>query len=93
MKNHDSLVGGQSGCCGHAGAGPGRPHGHEHHQDVVAGPGDEVVICAVRGNATLRSSAEASGLVRDVSGQRYFFCCRHCMDLFDADPTAAFPAA
>lgn len=71
---------------GHSACGGG---GHEHgHHEVIAGPGEELVTCAVKGTATVRSRAEASGLVRDVGGERYYFCCAHCAELFDADPDA-----
>ncbi|SDL12249.1 hypothetical protein SAMN04488242_0309 [Tessaracoccus oleiagri] len=87
MMNHHGTG---EGCCGkHGGTGAhGHASGHGHHGTVIAGPGDEVVICAVRGNQTLRSTAEDAGLFRDRAGQRYFFCCAHCAELFDADPTA-----
>lgn len=79
--NHDHEGHGHSGCCGGG--------GHEHgHHDVVAGPGDELVTCAVKGTTTVRSQAEASGLVRDFESERYYFCCGHCAELFDADPHA-----
>ena len=67
------------GCCGDG-------HGHDTHR-VQAGPGDELVICAVKGSTTLRSQAELAGLVRDYDGVRYYFCCAHCADAFDADPS------
>jgi len=72
------------GCCGGA---HGHHHGHGHGQ-VIAGPGDEVVTCAVKGNDTLKSRAEKAGLVRTFQEQTYYFCCGHCADLFDADPSA-----
>ncbi len=49
-------------------------------------PGDQIVICAVKGNATALSVAEASGLVREYEGEKYHFCCPRCAELFDADP-------
>jgi len=60
---------------------------------VVAGPGDVLVTCTVRGTTTLKSTAETAGLFRDVEGQRYYFCCRRCQDLFDAEHLAGSPAA
>lgn len=79
--DHDHDGHSHSGCCGSG--------DHEHGQhDVVAGPGDELVTCAVRGTTTLKSRAEASGLVRNVEGEQYYFCCGHCVELFDADPHA-----
>ncbi|RPF28274.1 YHS domain-containing protein [Georgenia muralis] len=82
--DHDHKHGGNGGggCCSDGG------HDHGHHGDVVAGPGDDVVTCAVMGNPTVRSRAEASGLVRDFEGERYYFCCGHCAETFDADPLA-----
>ena len=76
----DHHTAGQGGC--------GQGHGHGHRHDAVAGPGEELVVCAVRGNMTVRSEAERDGRVRDVDGRRYYFCCAHCVDLFDADPAA-----
>lgn len=79
MTSHEHA----EGCCGKHG------HGHGHrHGAVLAGPGDQVVLCAVRGNQTLRSVAEEAGLYRDHGPQRYHFCCQRCADLFDADPAA-----
>lgn len=81
----------EAGCCGgHAGGGQGGGH---HCQHDVAGPGDELVTCTVRGTSTLKSTAEAAGLFRDVEGQRFYFCCRRCQDLFDAEHLASNPAA
>ena len=60
---------------------------------AAAGPGDELVTCTVRGTSTLKSTAEAAGLFRDVEGQRFYFCCRRCQDLFDAEHLASNPAA
>ncbi|WP_413451244.1 YHS domain-containing protein [Georgenia phoenicis] len=76
------------GCCG----GGGHEHTHDHH-GVVAGPGDELVTCAVTGTAQVKSQAEASGLIRDFEGERYYFCCAHCAELFDANPHAYTTAA
>ena len=80
---------------GHGGCGDGNEHSHRHdgnehshRHDAVAGPGEDLVVCAVRGNKTVRSEAEREGRVRKLDGQRYYFCCPHCVDLFDADPTA-----
>ena len=82
----------EAGCCGgHAGGGQGGGHHCQH--DVVAGPGDELVTCTVRGTSTLKSTAETAGLFRDVEGERYYFCCRRCQDLFDAERLASSPAA
>ncbi|WP_448072961.1 YHS domain-containing protein [Georgenia yuyongxinii] len=86
-EGHQGHEDNHGGCCG-GGAG----HAHGHHE-VVAGPGDEVVTCAVKGNATVRSRAEADGLVRDYQGERYYLCCGHCADMFDADPAAYTTAA
>jgi YHS domain-containing protein len=47
----------------------------------------------VRGTRTLKSTAETAGLFRDVEGERYYFCCRRCQDLFDAERLASSPAA
>lgn len=79
---NDHEVHGCGAGCGEQG------HHHGHHHDAVAGPGDELVVCAVRGNTTTRSQAEADGPVRDHEGQRYYFCCAHCAATFDADPLA-----
>lgn len=85
--SHDHEGHGAGGCCG-----GGHAHGHEHHA-VVAGPGDELVMCAVRGNPTTRSQIEADNLVRDYENKRYYFCCSHCAELFDADPLQYTTAA
>lgn len=76
------------GCCGRHGNHHSQGADHSHHGSVAAGPGDEVVICAVRGNQTLRSTAEDAGLFRDRADQRYYFCCDRCAELFDGDPNA-----
>lgn len=69
------------GCCG------GHGHHHDHTPDhLIAGLGDEVVTCAVKGNDTLKSQAEKAGLVRNFRSQTYYFCCGHCADRFDAEP-------
>ncbi len=82
----------ESGCCGgHSGG--GQAGGHHCQHDVVAGPGDVLVTCAVKGTSTLKSTAEAAGLFRDHQGQRFYFCCRRCQDLFDAERLAGSPAA
>ncbi len=79
------------GCCG-GGQAEGSQHGGHHCQhDAVAGPGDKLVTCVVQGTTTLRSTAEAAGLFRDLEGQRYYFCCRRCQDLFDAERLAESP--
>ncbi|HEY3545853.1 MAG TPA: YHS domain-containing protein [Propionicimonas sp.] len=75
---------------GHGGCGEGHDRGHRH--DAVAAPGEELVVCAVRGNKTVRSEAEREGRVRERDGRQYYFCCPHCVDLFDADP-ATYAAA
>ena len=80
--SHDHQVHG--GCEGHDKEGQGNQHQH----DAVAGPGDELVTCAVRGNKTVTSQAEDAGLVRVHEGTRHYFCCGHCAQLFDADPLA-----
>lgn len=84
--DHGQEDHGGGGCCGGGG------HGHGHH-GVVAGPGEELVTCAVRGTAQVKSQAETSGLMRDFEGERYYFCCGHCAELFDADPHAYTTAA
>ena len=71
---------------GHEGCGGGHGQEHGHHHDAVAGPGDQLVTCVVKGNKTVKSEAENSGLVRDFRGHRYYFCCLRCLDIFDADP-------
>lgn len=81
----------QGGCCGGQGGG-GHAGGHHCQHDVVAGPGDDLVACTVRGTTTLRSTAEAVGLFRDLAGQRYYFCCRRCKDIFDAESLVGSPA-
>lgn len=85
FHDHDDTQ--ADGCCG-----GGRGHEHQHHV-ALSGPGDEVVICAVRGNPTTRSQAEANNLVREYENERYYFCCSHCADLFDADPLRYTSAA
>lgn len=82
----------QSGCCGGGEAGHQR-EGNHCERDLGARPSDEMVTCVVRGTATLKSAAESSGLFRDVEDQRYYFCCQHCADFFDAEPTTGRPAA
>ncbi|MFZ2625697.1 MAG: YHS domain-containing protein [Propionibacterium sp.] len=47
----------------------------------------------MRGNPTTRSQAEADNLVRDYENTRYYFCCSHCAELFDADPLQYATAA
>lgn len=85
MSHNNHPTQDHAGCCGGAQHQDGH---HGHRQEVVVGPGDEVVTCAVRGNPTSRSLAESTGLVRDFQGERYHFCCGHCAELFDADPHA-----
>jgi len=81
--DHDHQVHG--GCESH---GDEEHGGMLHRHDAVAGPGDELVTCAVRGNKTVKSVAEDTGLVRVHAGVRYYFCCGHCVEMFDADPFA-----
>lgn len=92
MCAHDSEKADGGGCCGNHGGPHGSHQTHGHHGPVVAGPGDEVVTCVVRGNQTLRSTAEAAGLFRDRAGRRVYFCCPRCAGLFDQDPAAYRPA-
>ena len=48
---------------------------------------DDVVECPVMtGTPVNKAQAEAAGLYRDHSGQRYWFCCAACGPMFDADP-------
>ncbi|MHA7861833.1 hypothetical protein ACX1DX_10725 [Tessaracoccus sp. Y36] len=86
--NNQPHGSGSGGCCGHHGSHHNQGAAHDHHGGVVTGPGDEVVICAVRGNQTPRSAAEDAGLFRDHADRRYYFCCDHCAELFDGDPNA-----
>lgn len=88
--SHEHDEHGHCGNCGGGGHEHGHEHGegHSHHHDAVAGPGEELVTCAVRGNLTVKSDAEAAGLARDHEGVTYYFCCAHCAEMFDADPAA-----
>ena len=78
--SHDHPMHGD--CEGHDNESQGNQH------DAVAGPGDEIVICTVRGNTTVKPQAKEAGLVRVHEGARYYVCCGHCAELFDADPLA-----
>ncbi|WP_147017869.1 YHS domain-containing protein [Kocuria turfanensis] len=44
------------------------------------------------GNQVIKAAAEATGLVRDYQGQRYWLCCAGCGPAFDADPAKYVPA-
>ncbi|UNX53335.1 hypothetical protein MF406_09915 [Georgenia sp. TF02-10] len=67
-------------------------HGHGHHDGAkrhnLLGPeADDIAECPVmKGSMVVKAEAEASGLVRDHAGQRYWLCCAACGPLFDADP-------
>lgn len=75
------------------GALPDHPGRDGYRYPGPAGPADRLVGCAVRGNVTVRSRAEADGHVRVRAGVRYYFCCEDCVLLFDADPLAYVPSA
>ena len=48
---------------------------------------DDVAECPVMtGTPVNKAQAEAAGLYRDYSGQRYWFCCAGCGPIWDADP-------
>jgi YHS domain-containing protein len=68
----------------HSEAAPAEGHCHTHS---VATADDSTAECPVmRGNYVDTTDAEASGLVRDYDGTRYYLCCAACGPLFDADP-------
>lgn len=68
----------------HSEAAPAEGHCHTHS---VATADDSTAECPVmRGNYVDTADAEASGLVRDYDGTRYYLCCAACGPLFDADP-------
>lgn len=68
----------------HSEAASAESHCHTHS---VATADDSTAECPVmRGNYVDTADAEASGLVRDYDGTRYYLCCAACGPLFDADP-------
>lgn len=81
----------------HAHGGNEQPdhHAHDHHahdhgghsHTAVAGPGEDLVECPVMpGSMTVKTEAEAAGLVREYEGKTYYLCCDACGPMFDADP-------
>ncbi|BAS18529.1 YHS domain protein (plasmid) [Arthrobacter sp. Hiyo8] len=59
-------------------------HCHSHSVDVAD---ESTAECPVmRGNYVDKAGAEATGLIRDYDGTRYYLCCAACGPLFDADP-------
>lgn len=68
----------------HSEAASAEGHCHTHS---VATADDSAAECPVmRGNYVGTADAEASGLVRDYDGTRYYLCCAACGPMFDADP-------
>ncbi|WP_415853571.1 hypothetical protein [Sinomonas sp. G460-2] len=68
----------------HSEAAPAEEHCHSH---AVATADESTAECPVmRGNYVDKADAEASGLIRDYDGTRYYLCCASCGPLFDADP-------
>jgi YHS domain-containing protein len=65
-----------------------------HHHSADGTEGAETAECPVMvGNTVIKADAEATGLVRDYEGQRYWLCCASCGPLFDADPAKYAKAA
>lgn len=65
-------------------------HNHNHHHDHVHQetdiPVDRQGVCIVTGDAVDKQEAEALGHVCDYDGQKLYFCCATCVQLFDKDP-------
>lgn len=81
LTDTSSSVG---GCCG-----------HPPSADAVGQtPDTEMAECPVMGGTpVVKADAEAAGLYRDYSGQRYWLCCASCGPLFAADPERYATAA
>lgn len=80
--SHSEAASAESHC--HTEAASAESHSHTHS---VATADDSTAECPVmRGNYVDTADAEASGLVRDYDGTRYYLCCAACGPLFDADP-------
>lgn len=65
-------------------------HQHNHDHEMAAAGGstspEDKVICPVMDMAVSKQQAEENGLVREVNGNKLYFCCSHCTTLFDKEP-------
>jgi YHS domain-containing protein len=59
-----------------------------HHPDVdpAAIPPERQATCPVTGDTVDMQEAERTGHVREYNGQKYYFCCATCVQLFDQNP-------
>jgi ferredoxin-NADP reductase/YHS domain-containing protein len=63
-------------------------HEHHHHHDDNAAviPPERQAVCVVTGDTVDKQEAETLGHVREYNGQKYYFCCNTCVQLFDKNP-------
>ncbi len=61
------------------------PHHHHEAGDEVI-PAERQATCPVTSDTVDKQQAEAAGHVREYRGQKYYFCCGTCVQLFDKNP-------
>lgn len=63
-------------------------HEHHHHPESsdINIPAEQQAVCPVTGDMVDMQAAEAAGHSREYKGEKYYFCCANCTQLFDKDP-------
>lgn len=62
---------------------------HMHHDHVGGGveiKKDDKAVCPVMHIPVSKHEAEADGLVRTYSGEKYYLCCSTCIASFEENP-------
>jgi ferredoxin-NADP reductase/YHS domain-containing protein len=61
-------------------------HHHHHESNSIDIPIERQAVCPVTGDMVDMQAAEAAGHSRDYRGEKYYFCCATCTQLFDKNP-------
>jgi len=64
-----------------------KEHDHHHHEEPTNLPPERLAMCPVMHIMVDKEEAEKLGHVREYSGEKLYFCCATCVQLFDENPT------